>query len=263
MKREITPPGKAAEIRRVLKQGGRSEHAQGVQSFFKEKIKSHGWYTADLRRLARHYRRSVEREFGIEFLIKVADQLFTGPILEERVFAVLLLEKLTAHFNDSHFALFESWVDRIGSWADHDALTHYLIAPMIVSHPQRARKVFEWAESTDRWHRRAACVALIKSTRRGKLFPLVTRLANLLLEDQDDMVQKGLGWLLRESAKADCKRTVPYLLRIRNRTPRRVLRTASETLPSRLRRKVLGGKPFAVGKKSDAQSRTPAKPAEA
>ena len=53
------------------------------------------------------------------------------------------------------------------------------------------------------------------------------------------MVQKGLGWLLREMAKADPKRTVPYLMKIRARAPRLVLRTACETLPITKRRRVL------------------------
>jgi len=53
------------------------------------------------------------------------------------------------------------------------------------------------------------------------------------------MVQKGLGWLLRETAKADAKRTVPYLMGIRERAPRLVLRTACETLPLAARKKIL------------------------
>ena len=59
-------------------------------------------------------------------------------------------------------------------------------------------------------------------------------------KEEDDMVQKGLGWLLRETAKADPKRTVPYLMRIRKNAPRLVLRTACETLSLSARRQVLG-----------------------
>ncbi len=70
-------------------------------------------------------------------------------------------------------------------------------------------------------------------------FPEIKRLCNLLLSDEDDMVQKGLGWLLRETAKADAKRTVPYLMSIRKRAPRLVLRTACETLPVRTRKRIL------------------------
>jgi 3-methyladenine DNA glycosylase AlkD len=53
------------------------------------------------------------------------------------------------------------------------------------------------------------------------------------------MVQKGLGWLLREMAKADPKRTVPYLMKIRKRAPRLVLRTACETLTQAEKLRVL------------------------
>ena len=53
------------------------------------------------------------------------------------------------------------------------------------------------------------------------------------------MVQKGLGWLLREATKANPKQTVEYLMTIRDRTPRLVLRTACETLPAATRARVL------------------------
>lgn len=236
---KATPARAASEIRRILRRDGSVEHAEGVQRFFKKEIKAHGWYAGDLRRLARTYRRSVQKELGLAFLVDLADQLFSGRVLEEKIFGVLLLEKLTKYFDDSHFALLESWLDRISCWAEHDALVHYLIGPMIVSEPARTQRVFRWAKSADRWHRRAACVALIQGTRRKILFPEITRVSNMLLGDEDDMVQKGLGWLLRETAKADPRQTVPYLLKIRERTLRLVLRTACETLPFADKKRIL------------------------
>jgi 3-methyladenine DNA glycosylase AlkD len=234
-----TPAAVAAEIRRILKGEGSAEHAAGVQWFFKEEIKSNGWYTADLRRLAVRYRKTIQKELGLDFLVQVADQLFRGRVLEEKVVAVFLLEKSTGDLTDENFVMLESWLDRISSWADHDGLVHYLIAPMVAAKPARAARVFRWAKSPDRWHRRAACVALIQGTRQKKFFPQITRLSSLLLSDQVDMVQKGLGWLLRETAKADPKRTVPYLMKIRDRAPRLVLRTACETLPASRRARIL------------------------
>jgi 3-methyladenine DNA glycosylase AlkD len=69
-------------------------------------------------------------------------------------------------------------------------------------------------------------------------FPKISKLSNVLLADEDDMVQKGLGWLLRETAKFDAKRTVPYLMTIRGWAPRLVLRTACEALPE-IRKRIL------------------------
>ncbi len=237
-----TPADVAAQIRRALKDGSSADHAAGVQWFFKEEIKSHGWYTADLRRAAVRFRREVRKEHGLGFLVEVADDLFAGSVLEEKIAAVFLLEKLDGEFGDSEFKRFESWLDRISSWADHDGLVHYLIAPMVASKPARAKAVFRWAKSPNRWRRRAACVALVRGARAQMFFPKIQKLSNSLLTDSDDMVQKGLGWLLRETAKFDAKRTVPYLMKIRRRAPRLVLRTACETLPPEIRKRVLDSK---------------------
>jgi 3-methyladenine DNA glycosylase AlkD len=239
--RKISPSANATEIRRLLKDGGSAEHAAGVQWFFKEEIKSHGWYTAALRKAAVQCRRNIARERGMDFVVQVADKLFSGRNLEEKIFAVFLLEKQTKNFGDSEFRLFASWLDRVSSWADHDALAHDLLAPMVAADPARCREVFLWAKSPNRWRRRAACVALIRGEREQKFFAQIVQLSNQLLqnEDEDDMVQKGLGWLLRETAKADPKRTVPYLMKIRKKAPRLVLRTACETLPVATRKQVL------------------------
>ncbi|MGA7630318.1 MAG: DNA alkylation repair protein [Terriglobales bacterium] len=239
-KRATTPHQAAAEVRRALKDGGSAKHAAGVQCFFKEEIKSHGWYTAALRKAAGQFRRSVARQRGMDFVVQVADKLFVGRNLEEKVFAVFLLEKQTRNFGDHEFKLFVSWLDRVSSWADHDSLVHDVLAPMIAAEPARCREVFSWAKSPNRWRRRAACVALIRGTRERRFFREIVRLSNQLLDDEDDMVQKGLGWLLRETAKADPQRTVPYVMKIRKRSPRLVLRTACETLSPAARKRVLG-----------------------
>jgi 3-methyladenine DNA glycosylase AlkD len=234
-----TPSAFAAQIRRALKTGGSPEHAAGVQWFFKDEIKSHGWYTPDLRRAARSFRREVLRTKDFGFLLKIADELFAGHVLEEKIVAVFLLENLTAKCGPAEFKLLASWIDRISSWADHDALVHDLIAPMVVENPARVKQIFQWSKSRNRWRRRAACVALIRGTRKKMFFPKIQKLSDSLLADEDDMVQKGLGWLLRETAKYDAQRTVPYLMKIKARAPRLVLRTACETLPAETKKKIL------------------------
>ena len=238
---KVTPNYIADHIRRVLKDGGSAPHSEDVQRFFKEEIQSRGWYTAELRKFAARFRRAIARERGMDFVVQVADNLFSGQMLEEKVTAVFLLEKQTENFGDVEFQLFASWLDRVASWADHDALAHYLLAPMVAAKPARCREVFRWAKSRNRWRRRAACVALIRGARERRFFAEIVRLSNQLLrnKDEDDMVQKGLGWLLRETAKSDPKRTLPYLMKIRKNAPRLVLRTACETLPGTTRKQVL------------------------
>jgi 3-methyladenine DNA glycosylase AlkD len=235
----VTPAQLAVQIRQTLRTGGSPDHAAGVQWFFKDEIKSHGWYTADLRRAARSFRREILKANDFGFLVKVADDLFSGFVLEEKILAVFLLENLTSSCDPTEFRLFASWLDRISSWADHDALVHDLIAPMVTANPALTKQIFQWSKSRSRWRRRAACVALIRGTREKMFFPEIQKLSNSLLADEDDMVQKGLGWLLRETAKYDAQRTVPYLMKIKDRAPRLVLRTACETLPPEAKKKIL------------------------
>jgi len=239
MPRKPNPARIAADLRGALNRGGSTEHAKGVQWFFKEDVKSYGWYTAALRRFSRKVRADIIKEHGLEFLVQVADKLFTGRVLEEKVFAVFLLENLTGKLEQKHFVLLESWIGRISSWADHDGLLHYLIAPMIAADRSRIKRVFAWSKSPDRWHRRAACVALIQGRQQREFFCDTVMLSNILLDDKDDMVQKGLGWLLRVTAKVCPGETVPYLMKIRSRAPRLVLRTACETLSPVVRRNIL------------------------
>ena len=238
-----SPASMAAHIHRVLKDGGSAPHSAEVQWFFKEEIKSYGWYTDDLRKLAARFREVLLHDCGLDYLVQVADKLFESEVLEEKGVAVLLLQKSVPDFGKKEFKLFECWLSRICSWADHDALVSYIIGEMIAADPKLLPAVFRWAKSRDRWHRRAAAVALLRGNRRQMFFDEIVRVSEMLLSDKDDMVQKGLGWLLREAAKYNRDKTVPYLMNIRDRAPRLVLRTACETLPPELKKRILGTKP--------------------
>ena len=237
-----TPAYIAKHIRTVIENGGSAPHTAEVQRFFKHEVKSRGWYTDELRQVAVRFRRAILAERDMEYLLQVADQLFRGEVLEEKVFAVFLLEDSVAEFGKPEFKLFESWLDRVSTWADHDALVHYLIGPMIAANRALLSRPPRWAKARKRWHQRAAAVGLIHSTRQHKNFDSIQDITEMLLGSSDDMVQKGLGWLLREAAKANPEQTVKYLMVIRDQAPRLVLRTACETLPANTREIVLGKK---------------------
>ncbi len=235
-----TPAYIAAHIRRVLLNGASAPHSEEVQRFFKEEIQSRGWRAKELRQLAVRFRRQILAERDQQFLVAVADRLFRGRVLEEKIFGVLMLENHTDELGEREFKLFGAWLERVSTWADHDALVQYLIGPMIAADPSRAKVAFLWGKSQDRWHRRAAAVALIRAIGQQKCRAEVVKITGLLLNDNDDMVQKGLGWLLRVAAKVDREQTLPLLMKIRTKAPRLVLRTACETLPGELKERVLG-----------------------
>jgi 3-methyladenine DNA glycosylase AlkD len=229
----------ANHLRQVLVNGASAPHTEEVQRFFKDEIQSRGWYTKELRKLARRFTRVIRGDAGLDYLVQVADNLFHGSILEEKILAVLLLEPCVADFTSAHFKLFEQWLDRVSTWADHDALVQSILGPMIVADPRRLRRVRVWSHSPQRWRRRASAVALLRGTNQGLFWDEVQQITAALLEDEDDMVRKGLAWLLRETARLDGARTLPLLMSIRGRAPRLVLRTACERLPATDRARVL------------------------
>src|SRR3984957_14044285 len=101
--RMASPKEVAAEIHRALNDGGSAEHEAGVQWVFQDGVESHRWFSAAWRRAAVRFRRDLRKEHGLGFLIDVADQLFSGSVLEEKVAAVFLLGELVPAFADGEF----------------------------------------------------------------------------------------------------------------------------------------------------------------
>ena len=146
----------ARHVRRVLVDGASAPYTAEVQRFFKHEVKSRGWYTGELRKVAVRFRRTILAEHDLSYLLQVADQLFRGHVLEEKVFAVLMLEGVVGECGKPEFKMFESWLDRVSTWADHDGLVHYLLGPMIARDESLLTRPPRWAKSKKRWHRRAS-----------------------------------------------------------------------------------------------------------
>ena len=89
------------------------------------------------------------------------------------------------------------------------------------------------------WLRRAAMVALVKPARRGLALEKVHAYAAPLLNDPEDLVQKAVGWLLREAGKTDMERLRQYLEKYGRNCARTTLRYAIERFPEITRRQIL------------------------
>lgn len=233
------PASVVREVRRELKRKGSPAYARRLQMFFKSPVPAYGWRTARVRKLAQRLRRELTKSGGDKLLFAVAEKLFAAPTLEEQSLGVLLLERVVRRSGAGEFRRLERWLPRIRNWAACDGLCTALLGPLLLADPRLAASVHRWARSANLWERRAAAVALVPAARRGKYLKEIFRVSNTLLRDQEYMVQKGVGWLLRESAKVRRPEVVTYLLRVRERAPRRVLRIACETLPPRDRRRIL------------------------
>ena len=125
------------------------------------------------------------------------------------------------------------------SWGACDDLCTHALGAFIFKFPEFIQKTKEWTKSKNRWIRRASAVGLIYSIRRKKHLKATFEVADAVLTDQDIMVQKGNGWMLKEASNSYPKEVFDYVMKNKKEMPRTALRYAIEKLSPELRTKAM------------------------
>ena len=237
----------ATEIRDRLRTMADPAREAGVQRFFKDRVKSLGIRTPALRKLSQEYVKAHRGALGLDGALAIGDRLIRCEMLEEKAMAVLLAERFAGRLQRVHFAVFDRWIEHADNWATIDGICSTSLGKIILRYGPPMDELLAWAGDANLWRRRAAAVSLVPSARRGKFLDESFRVADRLMTDEEDMVQKGVGWLLKEQSAHHPDEVVDYLERWAGTTSRLVLRYASEKLPPERRREVLGYRPEAVG----------------
>ena len=102
-------------------------------------------------------------------------------------------------------------------------------------YPECIPELNQWAQSENRWMRRAAAVSLIVPAKHGKFLTGSIAIASLLLTDTDDVVQKGYGWLLKEASRHHTEEVFTYVMENKRYMPRTALCYAIELMPNDLK----------------------------
>ena len=192
----------------------------------------------ETRKIAESFAKKLKEEKDFATALKVADELYKSGVFEEATVAESILKEFKNYFDNSTFDRFDEWIDYIKNWANIDMLCGWLITPIILKDESKIKIIFQWTKSKNRWRRRAAAVALVKPVRKGMYLKQALRVAKKLIQDEDDMVQKGVGWLLKEAGGKFPDETIKFLMKWRPKISRLVLRLAYEKLPSK--EKILG-----------------------
>ncbi len=230
----------AARLKRRLKEAADPEFRRSQQRFFKETARTLGLRTADVRRVAAEAAREY-RSAGLEFdeILAISDHLWRSAILEARVLAVLILTKFHRRLERRHWRHFDAWINGLNNWAETDCLCCDLLPQLIEAEPQLVGRLSAWTRSRNRWRRRAAAVTLVRHARRGEHHDTAIAICDRLAEDRDDMVEKAVGWLLKEASRTEPQRVADYLIENIARLSRTTVRYACEKLPAKLRSRVM------------------------
>jgi 3-methyladenine DNA glycosylase AlkD len=97
-------------------------------------------------------------------------------------------------------------------------------------YPESISILKKWAVSKNRWMRRASAVTLIIPARHGLFLSDIFEIADILLNDSDDLVQKGYGWMLKAASQAHVNEVFRFVIERKSFMPRTALRYAIEKM---------------------------------
>ena len=207
--------------------------------FFKEPVKPYGVRTPEVLELAWIAYRDVKL-WPVSERDRFVTELWKGGMLEEGVLVSHLYRRFAKTCDEREFRMFEQWLDRyVRNWSHCDGVSTWLIAASIANRPGLSDRLAGWTKSKNRWKRRSAAVSLIQEAKRGSNTETIFHICGLLLDDTDDMVQKGVGWLLKETYPKKPREVLDFLDSWRARAPRLVLRLAAEKMTEKDRRWLL------------------------
>jgi len=118
-------------------------------------------------------------------------------------------------------------------------LCNHTVGSFLDMYPEFVESLKNWAQSENRWMRRGSAVSLIIPAREGRFHKQCLEIAKLLLQDEDDLVQKGYGWLLKAASEYDQDLIFDFVMKNKNIMPRTALRYAIEKMPDELRKKAM------------------------
>jgi len=209
---------------------------ENSRRFFKETIKCYGVRTSVVRDLAKkHFKELKDQDKKTIFAL--CEKLWKSGIIEESFIASYWTYSLRKQFQPEDFKIFEKWIKTyVNNWASCDGFCTSVMGEFLLLFPGYVSELKKWAKDENRWVKRAASVSLIRPAGKGEFISDVFGIARLLLKDNDDLVQKGYGWLLKVASQRHEQEVFDFVMKKKNTMPRTALRYAIENMPEKLKK---------------------------
>lgn len=180
----------------------------------------------------------------LDLSLSECDQLLSSPIHEERTIALAVLvdqfKKSDEILQKEIFDFYLLHTSRINNWDLVDMSADKIVGEWVALHNQSGL-LHRLAKSQSIWEKRIAILSTFAYIRRGQ--PDVTfEIADILMNEREDLLHKAVGWLLREVGKRIDRKTLTEYLHSRyKKMPRTMLRYSIEHFPEPERQDYLKG----------------------
>lgn len=222
-------------IRQALEDNTDEKTKSIAQKFFKEKIKYYGVKTSVVREIGKEYFEKIKQKPKKE-IYSLCEELWKSAITEETYIACDWSYYIHVQYEPEDFIIFDKWVNLyVNNWASCDTLCNHTIGSFVMMYPEYVEKLKEWTKSENRWTKRAAAVTLIIPAKKGLFKKEIFEIAETLLLDKDDLVQKGYGWMLKATSESYQQEVFDYVMSKKAIMPRTSLRYAIEKMPKELK----------------------------
>jgi 3-methyladenine DNA glycosylase AlkD len=229
------------EIKDRLQSLASKETADILEKFFKTGIGEYGEgdvfigiKVPPLRRLAVEFQQAS---------LKTVQALLTSKIHEERALALMILVRQFDRADESLrkqiYDFYLAHILFINNWDLVDGSAPYIVGPYLWTRDRR--QLHRFAKSASLWERRIAIISTFYFIRQND-FDDALKIAERLLTDEQDLIHKAVGWMLREIGKRNLAVEESFLKSHCRTMPRTTLRYAIERFPDAKRRKYLLGK---------------------
>ena len=195
----IDTAGVAAEIESALRTAGTAERAEGEKAYLKSDLTFLGTTVWQIRGAVEAATRG--RSLDHDQLVKLVELLWSEPIHERRMAAVMLLELHPKLLSAADLPFVERLIRESLTWAYVDALAANVAGSLLAVDPGVEATLDRWATDPDFWVRRSSLLAELLPLRGGADLGPFLRRADAMLDEKEFFIRKAIGWVLREVSK--------------------------------------------------------------
>ena len=198
------------EVVNALKLVATEERRKVNEWFFKTGKGEYGYGDIFLGVTAPEIRR-IAKKFSQEISLQELTELIRNPIHEVRLCAlIILVNKYKKENSDKIYQYYMDHLTAINNWDLVDSSAPYIVGDYLYKHPEKSKILIDFSHSENLWVRRISIVSTFAFIKNNE-FNKTLEIAKLLLNDDQDLIHKAVGWMLREIYKRDEKLIKRYL----------------------------------------------------